>query len=230
MATIGAGKSVWMKGMIEQMTAMGGGCLIIDGKGTDEFAKEIYGIVGSLGREDDFVYLNFLDMNNTHTINPLLAGSALSIYEILIALLIGEEDVWKAKQKEFMKNVLKLMVWKRDNEGFAFNFSELANRMSLEALLKEAMDYKKYARQYVEIEDFCQFVVTSCSLDYLEFLKGDENDQKWRDAQLKALAQNKDAQGVYDASVSIGAWRSVLTNLKSDYGRIFNTQTPNMSL
>ena len=230
MATIGAGKSVWMKGMIEQMTAMGGGCLIIDGKGTDEFAKEIYGIVGSLGREDDFVYLNFLDMNNTHTINPLLAGSALSIYEIFIALLIGEEDVWKAKQKEFMKNVLKLMVWKRDNEGFAFNFSELANRMSLEALLKEAMDYKKYARQYVEIEDFCQFVVTSCSLDYLEFLKGDENDQKWRDAQLKALAQNKDAQGVYDASVSIGAWRSVLTNLKSDYGRIFNTQTPNMSL
>lgn len=33
----------------------------------------------------------------------------LAIYEILIALLIGEENEWKEKQKEFMKNVLKLM-------------------------------------------------------------------------------------------------------------------------
>ena len=59
MATIGAGKSVLMKGLIEQYTLLGGGMMIVDGKGTDEFAKEIYGLVASLGREDDFVYLNF---------------------------------------------------------------------------------------------------------------------------------------------------------------------------
>ncbi len=34
--------------------------------------------------------------------------SNLAIYEILIALLIGEENEWKEKQKEFMKNVLNL--------------------------------------------------------------------------------------------------------------------------
>ena len=38
-------------------------------------------------------------MDNTHTINPLLVGSALAIYEILIALLIGEENEWKEKNK-----------------------------------------------------------------------------------------------------------------------------------
>lgn len=74
MATIGAGKSVLMKGLVEQYTLLGGGMMIVDGKGTDEFAKEIYGLVASLSREDDFVFLNFLDMDNTHTINPLLSG------------------------------------------------------------------------------------------------------------------------------------------------------------
>ncbi|WP_249619316.1 helicase HerA domain-containing protein, partial [Campylobacter coli] len=79
LATIGAGKSVLMKGLIEQYALLGGGCLIIDGKGTDEFAKEIYGLVASVGREDDFIHLNLLDMDNTHTINPLLSGGALAI-------------------------------------------------------------------------------------------------------------------------------------------------------
>lgn len=140
MATIGAGKSVLMKGLIKQYALLGGGMLIVDGKGTDEFAKEIYGLIASIGREDDFVHLNFLDMDNTHTINPLLSGSALSIYEILVALLIGEENEWKEKQKEFMQCVLKLMVYKRDNENFMFDFSALTNMMSLATLLKEAID------------------------------------------------------------------------------------------
>ena len=83
MATIGAGKSVLMKGLIEQYAILGAGCFVIEGKGTNEFAKEIYGLLASVGREDDFVHLNFLDMDNTHTINPLLSGGALSIYEFL---------------------------------------------------------------------------------------------------------------------------------------------------
>ncbi|EPM8362096.1 type IV secretory system conjugative DNA transfer family protein, partial [Campylobacter jejuni] len=144
-----------MKGLIEQYAILGGGCFIIEGKGTDEFAKEIYGLVASVGREDDFVHLNFLDMDNTHTINPLLSGGALSIYEILIALLIGEENEWKEKQKEFMKNILKLMVYKRDNEkDFVFDFSALTNMMSLATLIKYALDYKHLARENVGIMDF----------------------------------------------------------------------------
>ncbi len=96
MATIGAGKTVLMKGLAEQHAILGGGGLIVDGKGTAEFAKEVYGLFASIGRENDFIHINFLDMNNTHTINPLLSGSAIAIYEILISLLIGEEDIWKS--------------------------------------------------------------------------------------------------------------------------------------
>lgn len=229
MATIGAGKSVLMKGLIEQYSVLGGGMLIIDGKGTDEFAKEIYGLVASVGREDDFVYLNFLDMDNTHTINPLLSGGALSIYEILLALLVGEENEWKEKQKEFMKCILKLMVYKRDNEkDFVFDFSSLTNMMSLTTLLKEAIAYKHLAKNNVGIMDFVKYISSTIEVDIVDFLNGDAKDSKWVDEMLKKT--NGDGQGIYDVSVCVGAWRNVLTNLSSDYGRIFNAPNPDISL
>ena len=229
MATIGAGKSVLMKGLIEQYILLGGGMFIVDGKGTDEFAKEIYGLVVSLGREDDFIYLNFLDMDNTHTINPLLSGGALSIYEILIALLIGEENEWKEKQKEFMKCILKLMVYKRDNEkDFIFDFSALTNMMSLSTLLKEAIAYKHLARENVGIMDFVKYISSTIEVDIEDFLKGDSKDEKWvKEMEKKTSGEG---QGIYDVSVCVGAWRNVLTNLSSDYGKIFNSPNPDISL
>ncbi|EAI7269761.1 hypothetical protein B0619_07250 [Campylobacter lari] len=231
MATIGAGKSVLMKGLIEQYAILGGGCFIIDGKGTDEFAKEIYGLIASLGREDDFVHLNLLDMDNTHTINPLLSGGALAIYEILIALLIGEENEWKEKQKEFMKNILKLMVYKRDNEkDFVFDFSALTEMMSLGTLLKYALEYKHLASKNVGIMDYVKYVSTTIEIDLQEFLKGDKNDKVWVDKLYEKLNPQNSGQGVYDVSVCVSAWRNVLTNLSSDYGRIFNAPNPDISL
>lgn len=229
MATIGAGKSVLMKGLIEQYTLLGGGMLIVDGKGTDEFAKEIFGIVASVGREDDFVYLNFLDMDNTHTINPLLSGGALSIYEIMISLLIGEENEWKEKQKEFMKCILKLMVYKRDNEkDFIFDFSELTKMMSLPTLVKQAIKYKNIAKSNIGIMDFVKYISSTIEMDLEEFINGDENNKEW----VKNMIQRcqGDGQGVYDVGVCVGAWRNVITNLSSDYGRIFNAPNPDISL
>lgn len=237
MATIGAGKSVLMKGLIEQHAILGGGCFIIDGKGTDEFAKEIYGLVASVGREDDFVHLNFLDMNNTHTINPLLSGSALSIYEILIALIIGEEDVWVVKQKEYMKNILKLMVWRRDNEpNFIFDFSALTEMMSLPSLVKKAIEYKYLAKINpstgkpfdVGVSDYIKFVASSIDVDFQDFLNGDKDDPNWVKEMMKKC--EGEGQGVYDSGVSAGAWRGIITNLSSDYGRIFNDPKPSISL
>lgn len=227
LATIGAGKSVLMKGLIEQHALLGGGALVIDGKGTAEFAKDIYGLMVSIGREDDFVHINFLDMDNTHTINPLLSGSHLAIHEILISLLEGEENEWKAKQKEFMKSILKLLVWKRDHENLKLDFSVLAEYLTLSRLVDEALNYRIHAYKSTEIQDFVQFVSGSLNINYNEFL---EEESKEFIQEVKKQASNTDLQGVYDASMSAQAWRGIITNLKSDYGRVFNTQTPDISM
>lgn len=236
MATIGAGKSVLMKGLIEQYTILGGGCMIVDGKGSDEFAKEIYGLVASLGREDDFVYLNFLDMNNSHTINPLLSGSANALFEILQPLLAGEEDTWKSKAKELMLNVLKICVWKRDNEPyFIFDFSYLTKILNVASLAKLGLEYKHLAQPNnpnydVGVEDYLKWLCVTLNIPLDDFLKAQKDDpafQKRIDAQI---AKGDGEPGIYSAGVSIGYWSKPLTTLASDYGRIFNAPHPDISL
>ncbi|EDP2897546.1 type IV secretory system conjugative DNA transfer family protein [Campylobacter jejuni] len=235
MATIGAGKSVFMKGVMEQYIALGGGLLCVDGKGTDEFAREIFGLVSSLGREDDFVHLNFLDMSNTHTINPLLSGNANTLFEIMQPLLIGEEDNWKSKAKEFMLNVLKLCVWKRDHESdFVFDFSYLTKIMNMTTLSRLGLEYKHLAqknnRDYdTGVEDYIKWLTASLSIDLDEFLNADPNDPNYI-KKIEKASNNTDLSGVYTAGVSIGYWTKPLTTLGSDYGRIFNAPNPSISL
>jgi intracellular multiplication protein IcmO len=229
MATVGAGKTVLMKGMLEQHLTIGGGALVVDGKGTAEFAKEIYGLCVLLGREDDFVHINFLDMNNTHTVNPLLYGNAIALYEMLIALLVGEEDIWKAKTKEYMKNVLKLLVYKRDYEGLKLDFDSVAEYLTLERLSEEAVVYRNLTYGFAELADFVQYVSSSIGIDYQRFLR-DPQDTLLDEMREKIAKGQEGGQGIYDASVAIQSWRDVLVTLKSDYGRVFNTQTPTISM
>ena len=226
MATIGAGKTVLMKGMIEQQAILGGGGLAVDGKGTAEFAKEVYGLFESIGRADDFIHINFLDMDNTHTVNPLLVGSALAIYEILIALLIGEENEWKEKNKSFMKNILKLLIHRRDNEGLKVDFTTLSTYLTLDKLVDEAINYREEAYQYTAVQDFIMYVSVAIGFSYDKFLSASEEEIRER---FKA-AQTSGEQGIYDAGNSAQAWREIIVNLSSDYGKVFNSQNPTISL
>lgn len=226
MATIGAGKTVFMKGMIEQQAILGGGGLAVDGKGTAEFAKEVFGIFESIGRADDFIHINFLDMDNTHTINPLLVGSALAIYEILIALLIGEENEWKEKNKSFMKNILKLLIYRRDVENLKVDFTTLSTYLTLDKLVDEALNYRELAYQYTAIQDFIMYVSVAIGFSYDKFLTASEEEVRER---FKA-AQTSGEQGIYDAGNSAQAWREIIVNLSSDYGKVFNSQNPTISL
>ncbi len=226
MATIGAGKTVFMKGMIEQQAILGGGGLAVDGKGTAEFAKEVFGIFESIGRADDFIHINFLDMDNTHNINHLLVGSALAIYEILIALLIGEENEWKEKNKSFMKNILKLLIYRRDVENLKVDFTTLSTYLTLDKLVDEALNYRELAYQYTAIQDFIMYVSVAIGFSYDKFLTASEEEVRER---FKA-AQTSGEQGIYDAGNSAQAWREIIVNLSSDYGKVFNSQNPTISL
>jgi intracellular multiplication protein IcmO len=242
-ATIGAGKTVLMKGLAQQQLILGGGMFLIDGKGTTEFAKEMFALCKRYGREKDFIYINFLDPENSNSINPLKNGSVNSLYEILIALLIGEENEWKAKQKEFMKNILKLCVHKRDHEKVNLNFKVLSQYMTLPKLVDEALLYKDQIHITV-IADFVKFVSSSVGISYDEFIQAplqiDQNVDKSIYPKGKVIenefvqkvyknAANTQLQGVYDVSMSASAWRSVITTLGSDYRSIFNQDDPDIS-
>lgn len=226
MATVGAGKTVFMKGMIEQQALAGGGGLAVDGKGTAEFAKEIYALFESIGRADDFIHINFLDMDNTHTVNPLLSGSALAIYEILIALLIGEENEWKEKNKSFMKNILKLVIYKRDVENEKIDFTALSSYLTLDKLVDEGIKYRNLAYKFTAIHDFIMYVSVAIGFSYEKFLSAEEDEIRARFKEAQASGE----QGIYDSGNSAQAWREIIVNLASDYGKVFNSQNPTISL
>jgi len=248
LATIGGGKTFLMKGIAEQQIILGGGAFIVDGKGTNEFAKEMFALSKLYGREKDFIHINLLDMDNTHSLNPLQSGSVNSLYEILTSLLIGEEDQWKVKQKEFMKNILKLLVYKRDKEKCELNFSVLTEYLSLSKLANEAILYRNDALKDSSLMDFIKYVSSSISIDYNEILntavkidytvdkklypKGriEKQDNKLLELISKNINSGERNQGVYDVSVSINAWRGILTTLGSDYKNVFNVKEPTTSL
>lgn len=247
LATIGGGKTFLMKGLAEQQIILGGGFVVVDGKGTAEFAKEMFGLSNLYGRGREFIHLNFLDQENSHSINPLQSGSVNAIYEILIALLIGEENEWKAKQKEFMKNILKLAIYKRDYEKLDLNFTVLSEYMTLTRLVNEALLYKEIAKKDSNVRDFVNFVSSSIGIDLNEFLYSQFEVDYNVDRKIYPQGQiakqkndflekvrknetNRDFQGVYDASMSASAWRGVLTTLGSDYKNILNAKEPTTTL
>ncbi|TEY00692.1 type IV secretory system conjugative DNA transfer family protein [Campylobacter sp. US33a] len=236
MATVGAGKTVFMKGLLEQYIKLGGGGVAVDAKGTDEFAREMYGLFASLGREDDFFHINFLDMAHTHTINPLTSGNANALFEILLPLLTGEEDTWKSKAKEMMLVVLKLCVYKRDNEkDFVLNFSYIQKILNAKTLSNLALEYKHLADRKnpkfdIGIEDFCLWASKSFGFDYNEFLSADPNDEKIIKKIDEEIAKGDGSPGVYSINVGVGFWSKPLMTLGSDYGRVFNVPNPDISL
>ena len=147
-----------------------------------------------------------------------------------------------------MKNVLKLLVYKRDYENQELNFSILTEYMSLSKLVNEAILYKDDAKKDSSLLDFIKFVASSIAIDHNEFLnhtikidykvdketypKGRITDQD-NEFLKKVLANTNGSekiQGVYDASVSINAWRGIITTLGSDYKNVFNAKDPTTSL
>jgi intracellular multiplication protein IcmO len=63
-------------------------------------------------------------------------------------------------------------------------------------------------------------------MNFDKFLVADELEIK----EKFVAAQKSQEQGIYDAGNSAQAWNSIITNLKSDYGRVFNTQNPTISM
>lgn len=224
----GSGKTVLLRGMLEEVLKVQGGAFIIDAKGTIDEIKRFLGLVYMYGREDDLLLVNFTNLSNTNTINFLSYGDALSLKEILIVLASATDEKWKQVDDDFISNLLKLLVWKRDNEGLILTIKVLRDYLVLPKLVNEAFKYRKVRDR--NIEDYNRYVITKIEMEYVEILNaGDDKIESLKKTALEN-AKNTDFQGVYEAGLSAGNWNGVLTTLGSDYGAIFNVEYPDIDL
>ncbi len=225
--TTGSGKTVQLKGIIEQQTALGGGWCAFDAKGTIDELKNIYALVGKYGRLDELFVLNFSNTNNTHSINFFNAGSAMMLKEIMASLIESTEDKWRKVDEDFIGAILKILVYKRDHEDFILTFSEIKKYLTTRKLLSIAWEYRKVNDAL--IDDFISYICTKIEIDAEQFKKAKDSDKEFRELCLKN-ATNSKFQGVYEIGLASGNWESILTTLGSNYGNIFNASQPDVDL
>lgn len=226
--TPGSGKTVQLKGMLEQQTALGGGWCSFDAKGTIDELKNVYALVGKYGRLNDFYVLNFANKENSHSINLFASGTAFKLKENLVGLISSTDAKWQKVDEDFIEAIFKLLVFKRDNEDFIITFRELRKYLTLPKLVNEAWAYRKYTDD-IGIYDFCSYVCTKIEIDIDEFLAAKENDKEFQ-KKLNDNANTQDKQGVYEVGLSAGNWQGIFTTLGSNYGNIFNAEDADVDL
>lgn len=221
----GSGKTVFLRGLLEEILFLGAGAFVIDAKGTVDEIKRFLAMAYKYGRENDLLILNFTNMKNTHTINFLAYGSALMLKEILMVLSSSGEDKWRQVDEDFITAILKLLVYKRDNEKLILTLDVIRDYLTLSRLLKEAIKYRK--SQHRNLDDYVRYVTSKIEIDAQEFkAKADGDVEFWK--LCSENAKKTDLQGVYEAGLSAGNWNGVLTTLGSDYGAIFNVEYPDI--
>jgi len=221
----GSGKTVFLRGLLEEILFLGAGAFVIDAKGTVDEIKRFLAMAYKYGRENDLLILNFTNMKNTHTINFLAYGSALMLKEILMVLSSSGEDKWRQVDEDFITAILKLLVYKRDNEKLILTLDVIRDYLTLSRLLKEAIKYRKNDSR--DVDDFVRYVTSKIEIDTQDFKSKSENDAEfWK--LCNENAKKTDLQGVYEAGLSAGNWNGVLTTLGSDYGAIFNVEYPDI--
>lgn len=236
--TTGSGKTVQLKGMLEQQLALGGGAFCIDAKGTIDELKNVYALVGKYGRLKDLYVINFANPANSHSINLLNNGKVLTIKEMLIELIDVSEDVWGQQMVSVLTNILKLMVYKRDFEKKNISFADLSEANNLSFLAKEAIKYKNNPSSWEEnqdLKDFIAYVCTACNVIYSDFTKktnkiGIDGKLTALDEKLITNSENPDLQGVIYFNSASSRWADVFTTLNSNYGRIMSSSYPDLDL
>ncbi len=223
----GSGKTVALRGYFEDILKIGCGCFVVDAKGTVDEVKRLTAMVYKYGREKDLFILNFANRNNTHTLNFLSRGTATMLKEIMMALSSSTDEKWRQVDEDFISSILKLLVYKRDNENLKLTLNTIRNYLTLNRIFKEAWKYRKIDDVY--IEDFVRYVCAKIEIDYEEFIEVDSSNAEYY-KKCEEQTKNTDLQGVYECGLSANNWNGVLTVLGSDYGQIFNVAEPDVDI
>ena len=121
--TTGAGKTEALLSLSYNVLAMGSGMIYVDPKGTARLAHQILNMCRALGREDDFLALNFgvQEKDESHklsnTCNPFSFGTAEILTEMLSALMPAgdaKNQVFQAKGQTIISALMYALVDLRD--------------------------------------------------------------------------------------------------------------------
>lgn len=157
MARSGSGKTEFLKSMYYQQALRGGGKMIMDGKLDYDFLDALYSLSRACYRESDFRVINIENAEISHTYNPLLRGSALSVASRIGATIETGENASAKHFKTMGTNLLASIIGCIQAQKKAFNFLDLFILMTNPS----AMDWLSKNTPPGEARDFFHIQLSS---------------------------------------------------------------------
>lgn len=206
----GVGKTETMLSMLYGITSRGGGALIFEAKGGKDVPLRVYQMLKEQGREQDFRFLNFEDVDLSHDYNPFIAGSPRSMISTGMMVLPQDGD-------EFFKDVNRyaltaaIVCLKHQPGNPRFNIKDLVVLFS---------DIHKFVELYEKMprtsEDFIrakQFVY-----QFMTFWKS--RDKEGNEYLTADLYQNR----------LMGLVAKLSSFTHSEFGKLVNSYDPEINL
>lgn len=233
--TTGSGKTTFLIYLLQQHLEMGGGAIIVDGKGDKDIYTDVYNTCVHCNREDDFYVMNFNVPSESNTMNPLLSGDTDEIIDVIGNMLEtgGDNAFWAGRALSMMKGLLSLLVPLRDrlmlydpgsskNPGDCkiepiFTFKVLNKFLDLEAMrnlyfyIKDLNTGHSSNWEYVDCSRM-EAYMASCSVPLSD-----------------AKAKISDGMSKMHGN-SNTMWGEALDLFMGTFGDIFNTDTPDIDM
>lgn len=222
LGTTGAGKTETLVSLAYNFLAVGSGFMIIDPKAAPKLAAQIYTMCRIMGRDDDFLILNYMadalgqetmrtkghqraPSRESNTQNPFAIGTANQLSQLLFALMPGEDG---------------------QNSVFSGNAQTLAS-----GLMFALVELRDKGEHQLSIDVIRHYLMNITAIDELarrndlsdistNAIRAALSNVGWRyDSDSKKQGKNFDEQYSY-ARAYFGRALSLLVD---NYGRIFKT-------
>lgn len=232
----GSGKTEFLLGLAYNALVQSSGFIFVDGKGDNAIYAKIFSMVRYMGREDDFLLVNFMtgardiigpqEKRLSNTLNPFATGSSSMLSNLVVGLMdssssSNDGDMWKGRAIAFIEALMKVMVAMRDAGHILLDANTIRNYFTLERIEAMVVD-KTFIRdgQYAIGMDFLPEVVLQPLQNYLFTLPGYNKERKG-----KQVSQVFEQHGYITMQLT-----RQFSSLADTYGHILRTKLAEVDL
>lgn len=225
----GSGKTVTLVSMAYNALMQGSGFIFVDGKGDASLFATLFSMSRAMGREDDFLIINFgtgsRDIEGpqqnklSNTINPFAFGASDALTQLLVGLMGdagGSGDMWKGRAISLLTGLMIALVSLRDAGRILLDVEVIRDFMQLKYIVALANGKNPIDGTPIKLSDRAQAAIKA----YLSSLPG-YVEKKGADQSATTLEQHGYLQMQFTR---------VLGSLSDTLGHIFKTNLGEVDL
>ena len=232
----GSGKTQALISIAFNSLVQGSGFIYVDGKGDNSLFASLFSMARFMGREDDFLLINFMtgakdiigpqEKRLSNTLNPFSTGSSGMLANLVTGMMDssssgGDGDMWKGRAIAFVEALLKVLVAMRDGGYILLDANTIRNYFPLDRIeaMVEDLVFIRDGQFSISMEHLPDVVLEPIK-NYLYTLPGYNKERKG-----KQVSQVFEQHGYITMQLT-----RVFTSLADTYGHIMRTKLAEVDL